>query len=726
MSWVPYTPQLVDFITIVAWLLNVRRRDFLGAASAGASALALGGTGTQVVQGSSTAFLTTSADGTIDELAFDSTCSLLTAEQTPAMDADWAAVRTAASAVNVDEDGNDDAVSYPDDASIPLVGIGTGVVGIGAPIVQDDTDFQSVGNEEFLLNVLDEYVGSGTVLWDDGHGQFYDSDSHEAFFAYADANGYAIEGTTALIDDLDRADAVVITSPSEAFTSQERDALAAFDGTVVLISQSDFGNFDETANINALASALDAPFRFNDDQVLDEENNGGVPFVPTTTQFNTDFDLFADRPGLGLELDLEETYTVDVVEVTDGDTLDVEFESQGITYVETVRILGIDTPETFADPELPEEWEGIDSLEYLLTQGEAATEYAQAKLSDATIELSFDENEGLRGGFGRLLGYVSYDATGDGRRETLYNREVIADGIGRVYDSGLARHDEFIATERRARARGAGVWAESDVDAAGTTRPDRVEDVVFPDATAVSGVENAGVEVVARASETATSSGAPLAAVDADAGVAVIGAQLVDETLDEEETPLDAPADYDHFQFTAGVIDAIGQRDGEVLVDGGHGQFAADASLSAEDLAFFKRYLEGLDTLTTGYNTLADAGELARGRALLISAPTDAYTTAERAALRRYARGGGSIIVLADRAADRERTNELLAELETPLRVADEAVDDPDSNAGAARLPVTDAVSVSPPAFGSERGENGNGTGRGQSAVAGLVDVLLS
>jgi len=73
-------------------------------------------------------------------------------------------------------------------------------------------------------------------------------------------------------------------------------------GVVFLHDQSDFRNFDATDNHNEIASALNASFRFNDDQVVDDQNNAGDSFAPTTTNFNFDDfpQLFEDRSDTGL------------------------------------------------------------------------------------------------------------------------------------------------------------------------------------------------------------------------------------------------------------------------------------------------------------------------------------------------------------------------------------------------------------------------------------------
>ena len=343
----------------------MQRRTFLRTTAATVAGSVLAGQGTRRAL----------AQAEIADLAFDSTSSLLDAAGDPLTDESLVAVWAEPTATNVDSDDDGDAVDYGDDQQIPLVGVDGSVVGFGAMVANDDADFR-FGNEEFLLNVWDEQIGSGTVLWDEGHGQFYSLDRFGSFERYAENDGYTVEATESLADDLSDADGVVITSPSDAFSGSERDALAGFvddGGAVLLHDQSDFRNFDETDNLNALASALGAGFRFNDDQVEDEESNAGVAFVPTTGQFNDAFPFFAERDGLGLDLDPAESYEVEVVSATDGDTLDVAFVEESNRPERSVRVLGIDTPETAAnaDAERPEEWEGIGDEAQQPPEGES-------------------------------------------------------------------------------------------------------------------------------------------------------------------------------------------------------------------------------------------------------------------------------------------------------------------------------------------------------------------
>jgi endonuclease YncB( thermonuclease family) len=676
---------------------RVQRRTFLTVGGTlGAVALGIGTTSNGIQRARA-------APDSFPSVTFDSTASLLDADGQPLTDDSLIAVWAEDTAYNVDEDGDGNAVSYPDDTPIPLVASESSVVGFGAPIAQDDTNFQQ-GNEEVVLNVFDAEVGgSGTVAFDEGHGQFYDTEEFGAFIDYAESNGYAIEPTTTLTADLDGAQGAIVTSPSEAFTESELNALATFvgeGGALLLFSQSDFRNFDATANLNAIADAVGASFRFNDDQVLDPENNVGPDFIPLTGEFNSAFPYFEDRSGLGVELDPAETYTVDVVEVTDGDTIDVRFDNGT---EDTVRILGIDTPETSAGPERVQEWEGIESIDYLLEQGEAATEYAEERLAGEPVEIGFDENEPLRGDFGRLLAYVTVDGT-------LYNEQAIADGRARVYDSGLTRHDAFLENDVDARAAGRGLWAESEPTDAPTVRNDSVEELFFPRATSVTSMgdplDPKRVPVAAAASAEqegdpevqydAEGEEIPLVGIDQLARVAMVGAPLIDEAYETEEGFEVDTSGYGNFPFVANLVDRLSDReDGPVLIDGGHGQFDADYALSAEDAAYYLRYLEGVDIGFCGVNDIAEgfgATRLDEARAIVVTTPVEAFADGEIAALDEFVADGGGVLLMGAGAPTdaRENLNAIAEALCSDLQLNTGRVTDSENGLGGdPSLPVT-------------------------------------
>ncbi|MFC7116520.1 DUF4350 domain-containing protein [Natronoarchaeum sp. GCM10025703] len=632
-----------------------------------------------------------------DPIILDSVSSLLDDAGDPLTDDSIIALSAESTATNGDEDGNGDAVSYPDEADIPVVAVDGTVVGVTGPFATTGTNFAEYGNEEYLLNLHDELLGgSGTVLHDEGHGQYYTladngGDDFQAFAEYAEENGYTHQATTDLEGELPDADAVVITSPSEAYTDSELDALSDFvdDGGVVFLhDQSDFSDYDETANHNEIADAVNASFRFNDDQVFDETANAGSSFLPETTNANTQAfpELFVDRSGLGQELETSESYEVEVVSVADGDTADVKFQDGT---VDTVRILGIDTPETGSTDERLVEYEGIDDGPALKTKADSASAYAKDTLEGETVTLSFDDNEGLRGNFGRLLGVLELS---DG---TVYNAAVIEDGWARVYDSGLERHDKYLDLEASAREANRGMWNISDPAATPEVGDEPVEQLFFPDP-----VEVTGSDVPVRSED-----GDPLVALDAEAGVAVVGGPLIEEGFESGEGG-PGTDEYGAYPFMTNVIDTVGTGTGPVVVDGGHGQFAADFAVSAEDTAYYMRYLEGQSTaedefigleatteLTSeaGPDLLTDGGEPA-ARALIISTPTSELTAAERSLIDEYTDAGGAAILVGT-AADTDALDNfdpLLSDLGTDVGFTANPVTDETNNlAGDSAVPTT-------------------------------------
>ncbi|MFB6126864.1 MAG: lamin tail domain-containing protein [Halolamina sp.] len=149
------------------------------------------------------------------------------------------------------------------------------------------------------------------------------------------------------------------------------------------------------------------------------------------------------RPDAGL--------TATVVEVIDGDTVGVEFEN-GTR--DTVRLLGVDTPEVHAATD-PTEFEGVPNTEAgadcLRRAGERASEYTSDRLLGAEVTLTFDANEPRRGYYDRLLAYLFVDGT-------EFNYALVADGYGRVYDSEFVRRQRYYRAESAAMDAGRGLW----------------------------------------------------------------------------------------------------------------------------------------------------------------------------------------------------------------------------------------------------------------------------
>lgn len=144
--------------------------------------------------------------------------------------------------------------------------------------------------------------------------------------------------------------------------------------------------------------------------------------------------------------------TVEVVEVVDGDTIKVVMPDGAR---ETVRLLGVDTPEVHAE-NTPDEFEGVPETEAgrtcLRAAGEDASAYAKSRLADRTVELRYDEKAGERGYYGRLLAYVVVDGA-------EFNYDLITEGHARLYESSFEERERYERAERDARERGVGLWS---------------------------------------------------------------------------------------------------------------------------------------------------------------------------------------------------------------------------------------------------------------------------
>lgn len=145
---------------------------------------------------------------------------------------------------------------------------------------------------------------------------------------------------------------------------------------------------------------------------------------------------------------IESSTLVSVVEVVDGDTVDIKFSNGSI---DTVRLLGVDTPEKYGENN-PEEFQGISDPDYLHEWGVKASEFTK-KLLDKNVYLKYDEEAGKRGYYGRLLAYIYY------KNGTMHNQQLIKHGYARVYkESNFKHRQEFFKTEETSKNNYRGIW----------------------------------------------------------------------------------------------------------------------------------------------------------------------------------------------------------------------------------------------------------------------------
>jgi micrococcal nuclease len=131
--------------------------------------------------------------------------------------------------------------------------------------------------------------------------------------------------------------------------------------------------------------------------------------------------------------------TYRVLSVTDGDTLKIEYEGNS----ETIRLIGVDTPET-VHPTKPVE-----------PFGPEASAFTKNLLIGEEVYLRLGNEE--RGKYDRLLAYV-YRAP-DG---LFVNLEIVRQGYGKAYVKYPFEHMAlFQHYESRARSSGKGLWSGS-------------------------------------------------------------------------------------------------------------------------------------------------------------------------------------------------------------------------------------------------------------------------
>jgi micrococcal nuclease len=138
-----------------------------------------------------------------------------------------------------------------------------------------------------------------------------------------------------------------------------------------------------------------------------------------------------------------------VTKVTDGDTFDVRFQN-GST--ETVRMLGVDTPEVYKDNK-PNEYGDITDVACLNTWGNKASDYVRNRIKGQQVELIFDAQAGRRGGFDRLLAYTKIDGN-------LLGSLLLNNGYAKVYTGEtFAKEQAFLSLQNKAKSKEIGLWS---------------------------------------------------------------------------------------------------------------------------------------------------------------------------------------------------------------------------------------------------------------------------
>ncbi|MFU1783012.1 lamin tail domain-containing protein [Haloarcula japonica] len=182
-------------------------------------------------------------------------------------------------------------------------------------------------------------------------------------------------------------------------------------------------------------------------------------FTPTPKLTNTPTPT--PEPTAGPMDSPQDGWTVTFVSVTDGDTMNVRFANGT---VETIRLLGVDTPETSVTESSPDEWEDIpdtiDGRDWLANWGDEATAYAEERLAGEEIYIETDPESDRHGYYGRLLVYAYQGQSS----ETSFNLRLLQNGYARYYSSSFSMSAEYQSAESDARSSNTRVWDYSASD----------------------------------------------------------------------------------------------------------------------------------------------------------------------------------------------------------------------------------------------------------------------
>ena len=163
--------------------------------------------------------------------------------------------------------------------------------------------------------------------------------------------------------------------------------------------------------------------------------------LKTTMEASPDpTDQEAQQASDGLENDSLASYgtVVTVERVVDGDTAEV---SPAVDGVSDVRLIGVDTPETYGGTE---------------PFGEQASAFAKETLSGQRVALEFDAER--IDSYGRVLAYVWLP---DG---SMFNETLVEEGYAQVatFPPNVRYTDRFLEAQREAREANRGLWGLSN------------------------------------------------------------------------------------------------------------------------------------------------------------------------------------------------------------------------------------------------------------------------
>jgi micrococcal nuclease len=161
--------------------------------------------------------------------------------------------------------------------------------------------------------------------------------------------------------------------------------------------------------------------------------------------------LQADRSTSDAQFTPGTAYPATVVRVIDGDTVRVTFPDGN---QDTIRILGVDTPELDPDESDPGLFEGFPDPAYLASWAEEASSVLRQEVGDREVFITTDKQAGERDRYGRILAYLSTESGTD------IGSLLLSRGLARVYTpETFARKEDYLQVQRAAMQKRIGIWS---------------------------------------------------------------------------------------------------------------------------------------------------------------------------------------------------------------------------------------------------------------------------
>jgi Intermediate filament tail domain. len=164
----------------------------------------------------------------------------------------------------------------------------------------------------------------------------------------------------------------------------------------------------------------------------------------------------------------------------------------------------------------------------------------------------------------------------------------------------------------------------------------------------------------------------------------------------------------------------VSNTSGEVLIDGGRGQFSAEGGLSAESTAYYQRFLEGVGVTFDGINTFS-ATALSNASAVIVTPGPKSFSPTEIDNLRTFQANGGAVILVGSTEASdeaRDTLDVLAFLLGSDLRFNGGSVTDATNNVNNDNtIPTTTAFDTSFSLFSAVDTGNSGGGGSAEGSI---------